>query len=497
MSMPFVDRVFTFTQPDGTKLQVRGTGNQHRATFTTFDGHTVMKDPVTGFYHYAEETAAGPPVPGAMRATSVAPDNLTLARAVQPPPTAGGLATFVSIGLPHSPSRWEIRRQQRRIQGLAAMANGIVAPAPPQRQTVGTFVGLCLLIDFPDIKGDLKQADVDDFCNKPGYTGFGNNGSVRDYYFEVSGGKLTYTNTVAPWFTASKPSAYYKDETVPYPTRAQELISEALAYHRAQGLDFSKFTLDNQHYIYAINVFYAGDCTNAWSHGLWPHSWHLPNPMQIAPNILANDYQFTDMSTELSLGTFCHENGHMLCEFPDLYDYNNLACGVGEFCLMCFGADNPKNPARIGAYLRNSAGWASSLTNLTPGASVTLPSGSNEFGILRHNKTEYYIVENREQTGRDVSIPAAGLAIWKVDETHSNNDEGMTATSHYECALVQADGRNDLEMGANRGDPGDLFPQGGTFSATSAPNSNWWDGTASNLNIHGIGAPGPKITFST
>jgi hypothetical protein len=31
---------------------------------------------------------------------------------------------------------------------------------------------------------------VDDFCNKPGYTGFGNNGSVYDYFLEISGGAL-------------------------------------------------------------------------------------------------------------------------------------------------------------------------------------------------------------------------------------------------------------------------------------------------------------------
>ena len=24
---------------------------------------------------------------------------------------------------------------------------------------------------------------------------------------------------------------------------------------------------------------------------------------------------------DLSIGTFCHENGHLLCRFPDMYDY--------------------------------------------------------------------------------------------------------------------------------------------------------------------------------
>ena len=24
---------------------------------------------------------------------------------------------------------------------------------------------------------------------------------------------------------------------------------------------------------------------------------------------------------DLTIGTFCHENGHLLCRFPDMYDY--------------------------------------------------------------------------------------------------------------------------------------------------------------------------------
>jgi hypothetical protein len=49
---------------------------------------------------------------------------------------------------------------------------------------------------------------VDDFCNKPGYTGFGNNGSVYDYFLEISGGRLRYKNLVTPYYTAQHPRSY-------------------------------------------------------------------------------------------------------------------------------------------------------------------------------------------------------------------------------------------------------------------------------------------------
>ena len=498
MSMPFEDQEFTFTQPDGTQLKVRGTGNQHQATFATLDGYTVVQDPASGFYNYAQETGAHPQPTGVPAGGAVNPATLGLRAGVKPPPQPDGRTAFVSAGLPRSRSRWQIRREQHRMRALAAAANGAVAPAPPQRQTVGSFVGLCLLVEFPDVNAPLQQADVNDFCNTPGYAGFGNKGSVRDYFFDVSAGKLTYTNIVAPWYKAKKPRNYYTDETVEQPIRARELILEALAFHRSKGFDFSGLTADDQQFIYAINVFYAGVRTNNWAKGLWPHSYHLQAPVQLAPGKLAHDYQITDMPPQLTLGTFCHENGHMICDFPDLYDYGNESNGVGSYCLMCAGGNaDPKNPAHVGAYLKHAAGWTTKATNLAPGANVSLAAGKNEFGLLRRNKTQYFIVENRARAGRDASLPDVGLAVWKIDETGDNNNEAMTPASHYECSLLQADGATDLEMGINNGGPGDLYGQGGALSPTSQPNSNWWDGSASGLSIRNISAPGAVITFAT
>ena len=152
--------------------------------------------------------------------------------------------------------------------------------------------------------------------------------------------------------------------------RARELIREALDHHLAQGFDFSALTVDGAGLVYAMNVYYSGPVVNNWSEGLWPHAWMMGTAVPLMAGKSAFDYQFTAMDAAPELGTFCHENGHMLCDYPDLYDYGGESSGVGHFCLMCAGNHaDAKNPVGISAYLKRLSGWASS----SPRSSMARP----------------------------------------------------------------------------------------------------------------------------
>lgn len=492
MSQPFFGEEFEFTQPDGSKLRVRGWGDQQQAVFETLDGRPVRRDPQTGYYNVV--TGPEPPTRGPAGADVPPAYRLpTRTRSNGQPPRAGS-----EPGLPPAGTRWQQRRAERRLAMSAALTRGPLA-APPARQTVGTFVGLCLLVDFPDVPGTISRDEVEAFCNQPGYSGFGNRGSVSEYFRDVSGGRLTYTNLVAPYYTAQRGRDYYTDESVDQPLRAVELIKEALDHLVASGLDLSTLSTDSRGFVYALNVFYAGARVNNWAQGLWPHAYHLLTNYRLRPDAVAHDYQITNMGQELTLGTFCHENGHMLCDFPDLYDYGGESAGVGAYCLMCAGGNiSPKNPVHVGAYLKHAAGWASDVATLAPGSTVTLGAGTNEFGLLRRSATEYFIVENRQQSGRDIALPDAGLAIWHVDEMGDNSDEQMSPAQHYECTLVQADGKSHLERNVNLGDGSDLFHAGhrDRFGPSTNPPSHWWDGTESALELFDIGPAGASIVVS-
>ncbi len=501
MPYPFYNKEFEFTQPDKTQIRLRGWGNQNYAIFETLDGFTVIKDPVTGYYEYAKLSADESFLePTGIRVGLVDPAVIGIEKHIKISKEAARKEARMAYRSMAATTRWEERRQEaKQTKRMAAMSMGLL-PAPPKEERKGDYVGLCILIQFPDVSGTIPRSKVEKFCNMQGYTGFGNAGSVHDYFSDVSGGKLKYTNIITQYYTARNPRDYYTNPNIRYGRRARELILEALEDLKAKGFDFSSLSTDNKGFVYALNVFYAGLRDNNWGEGLWPHASALATSFDVGNGKKLRDYQITNMGRELTLGTFCHENGHMVCDFPDLYDYDqspgDQSCGVGDYCLMGFGGSDEKNPVHVCAYLKYKAGWANKVTPFTDGT-YTAKTETNEFFITIKNPVEYYIIECRHFENRDKSLPSSGLAIWHVDENGYHDYEDMTPEMHYECSLVQADNRFDLEKYVNAGDANDLFNKntGPKFGDSTKPNSRWWDGTPSGLEIIDIGDAGKDVTF--
>jgi len=523
-----VNGVFTYHQPDGSKLSVKVKGDEFFAEEMTLDGQRVLQDPVTKFWCYAKLSADGTD----LESTGIVASEGS-ARTFS---SAESVPSYFRIKTPKE-YRQRIDKLNREHLGrdrhgrLLHQAGESILPAagvgtapsvaaiqPISGNTLGTKRGLTLLIRFTDRAVDvtISRAQVDNYCNQTSshYTEFGNNGSVSEYYSDVSNGKLTYTNAVADYYTAKQVRGYYTDETA---ARAPELVVEALNSLEASGFDFRTTDADGNGAIDALNVFYAGPVVNAWAKGLWPHasglSWQSGKT-----GIKATSYQISNMGSALELGTFCHENGHMLCGFPDVYDYDeDSAGGSGAFDLMdagCFGG----NPCAPNGYMRYKAGWGSvewmgsgvnSLKTLTAESGGRLV---NQFlGYANPaNAQEYFLMENRYKNDRDSGMPTGGIAVWHVDEQGDHNKQNYThQTSHnnYEVALIQADNQRHLERYSNQGDAQDLFYAGNsasgysnTFSDSSDTsaydnNAHWWSGANSGLKLTSFSGQGNAMSF--
>ncbi len=475
---------YQLSQPDGGTVNVRVWGDEYYRVIETLDGYTLVRDAASGFVCYAKLSADK----RVLESTGIPAGN--------PVPKDGSLTPHVRIDPSASAALIAEKRNeaQSRLDQARQRAGAKAQPAPP---SLGDVKGICLLVDFSDDQSTIEAPAINSYCNTPGYSGNGNNGSVRDYFYDVSDTALTYTNYVTPtYYRASDPRTYYENPARPFGEGATELILEALASLDAGGFDFSLYDSNTDGYVDAINCFFAGDRSPEWGVGLWPHSGGL---YYAADGVTCFRYQITNIGGSLSLGTFCHENGHMICEWPDLYDYTGESFGVGSFCLMAYSPSDT-NPIEPCAPLKDLAGWATVTDLGASGADLPLTAGTNSFYRIPHPTAvnEYFMLENRNKSARDASLPDSGLALWHVDTFGSNDYHEMLPDRHFLVTLVQADGDWDMEHGYNWGDANDLFKAGGVnqCSPTTQPNTNWWDGLPSLKRIYSVSAAGSTITFS-
>ncbi len=483
LAAPYHGEPFVLQQPDGAAVPVLVWGDEYYQHIESPDGFTLIRDPGTRVICYARLDAGG--------------QSLVSTGVKFGDPSLRGLGLERHLQVPSAVRRASALANRQLLDAEQAVFLSKDGTRDPQPSSLGNVQGITLIIDFSDQPATVPAANFAAYLNQVGYTGYGNHGSVRDYFDDVSDGALTYTNFVpATYYRAVNPKSYYDDPNVAYGQRARELVREALISLNNGGFDFSQYDANDDGYLDALNVFYAGVPSHGWSVGLWPHSSVVSFG---ADGVSAYRYQITNIGTSLTLATFCHENGHMICFWPDLYDYGGDSAGVGTFCLMCStgAATNPVQPC---APLKDRAGWTASLTllqGLMNGA--TVDAGANQFYKLPHPTlaNEYYLIENRQRVGRDASIPDAGLAIWHVDLAGSNNNQEQTPSLHYYCTLVQADGRWDLERNLNNCDANDLWaaPTHVEFTPDTSPAATWWSGLDAAMYIDDVSASGATMTF--
>jgi len=122
--------------------------------------------------------------------------------------------------------------------------------------------------------------------------------------------------------------------------------------------------------------------------------------------------------------------------------------------------------------------------------------------VAANGSGEYFLLENRQQSGYDAGLPGSGLLIWHVFEGPFEREDGARCTPNVPdvhgrrlVALIQADGQNDLErecaaegQRCNAGDASDPWPASPPkrFDAGSIPSSRLYSGDPSGLVVENI-----------
>ena len=385
---------------------------------------------------------------------------------------------------------------------------------PVVGSVISTYRILAVLVQFSDHPSSVNAAFFDSLVfDTAGRT-------VKDYFAEVSYGAIDLITTNLPsslgWRTAPSTYAYYvngQQGTGQYPQNSQKLV-EDIVDQIDTLVNFADYDNDGDGYVDVLLVIHSG--TGAEFSGsaddIWSHKWAITP--RLKDGVYISDYtiqpEFWVSPGDMTIGVYSHELCHGF-GLPDLYDTDGSSNGIGRWGIMATGSWN--GPSNFGESPAHPCAWSRIQMGITTPVNVTtnalgqsinaVENGGSIFRLWTSGgaSSEYFLVENRQKVGYDLYLPGAGLLIWHIDDTKTDNTEewypGLNGAAHYLAALEQADGLFELEHRNDYGDAADPFP--GTlnrtsFTGTTSPNSDSYSGSNTFVEVTNISASSLSMT---
>ncbi len=380
-------------------------------------------------------------------------------------------------------------------------------------QPSGQFKAIALLVRFTDHPSQVAATYFDNLI-------FGTTGNtLNDFYQEVSYGSLDIVTVSLPssvgWMQMPQTYAYYVDGQHGFgwwPHNAQKLTEDAVAAANPY-VNFSQYDNDGDGTVDALFVIHSGRGAeySGSDNDIWSHAWSCvidPYVDGVWVDGYSMEPEYWSSPGDMTCGVYCHELGHVF-GLPDLYDYGYDSRGLGSWTVMAGGSWNGPNgnsPAHFDAYCRVFLGFADAINVTNSITAASFPAVEDTGVIYRlwtdgSSSSQYFLAENRQQTGFDSFLPSEGILMFHVDETVNGNDNqwypGYTSNGNYEVALEQADGLWDLEHDYDSGDAGDPYPGttvNRTFNNTSTPDSKSYAGANTYVAVTNISNNGQIMT---
>lgn len=363
-----------------------------------------------------------------------------------------------------------------------------------------------ILVEFPDLPADHELHTPHYFETLLFSHGVLPNLSVAEYLEASSQGRLQVTGEVHGWYTVSQKRDYYTNNAGGigyYPRNSQRLTEEAIyladddinfSFLDNEGSDGVPDSGDDDEIVDGIVLVHAGtgrEGGGTSANDFISIHWWTPQPY---PTDGVFGRYFTLNPEDGSLGVFIHELGHLM-GLPDLYDTDGGSYGDGRWSMMAGGflTDQGVHPTDFDGWCKGLIGFADVsrvFQNLKGVPLAPTVDGGKVYRLWKDGMDgpEYFMVENRQRTGLDASLPGSGLLIYHVDESVGSN----RVPNHYKVAVEQADGLYQLENrfnDASIGDDGDPYHEGQGFGRYTTPNSFAYDGTDSYATVYNIQGP--------
>ena len=509
---PAAPTVFTLRQPNGVTFSAHLWGDEWNNGTETTDGYTIAKDPGSGYWTYAEPARSGRLRSGDLRVGIDDP-----------------------AGLP----------QHLRPTTLTPVLSGSAGHGKSVPNT-GTQRTLVILVRFLDQASSTTAASWNSLY-------FGASNSVADYYNKASYGALNIGPASETSGTANDGVVGWLDLNRNHPNSGcctsypnLQLTKDAIVA-ADPFVNYASYDANGDGAIgrreLHISVIPAGceysygsvpaGCKSVWGHNATIDAGNgsivppVADGVKVGGSAGGGGYlQFGEMHNthQATIGIMVHELGHDLA-LPDLYDTNpggnsTDAEGVGVWSVMgggswsfVAGQFQGATPTLLDAWSKTYEGWltptrvsgtllSQSIANVENNATayqlLDNPRGVDWTFQQTSGTGEYFLVENRQKTGYDASLPGCGLLIWHIDETRTSSNSANADETRKLVDLEEADGLANLDNKVNRGDAGDPFP-GSTnkfgFNDATNPNSKLYSGAASGVSVAlGPSGCGPNMT---
>lgn len=514
-AVPAKPGILRVANADGTELNVRLVGDEFFHQYYSEDGYPLMV--VDGNFYYCDVTLSGDFVNSNIRATDKSMrDNA--AKSFVANVNLNNLEARVKARADKMPRR-KMVSDLKALPMNRAKAEGETPDGPPYERGYGLFSdsrfpaygdqkAIVILVEYKDVKFSLE--DPHDYfsrmLNETGFNDYGGTGCAKEYFTLNSDGAFNCDFDVFGPITLSKNMSYYGgNDWYGNDENPADMVKEACE-QLDDTVDFSEYDRDGDGVVDNVFIFYAGrgEASGGSSDTVWPHSWNMASAgysnlyfdgVRLHTYGCSNEWEGGRPD---GVGTFIHEFSHVM-GLPDLYATSYTgAFTPGSWSALDYGPYNNDGmtPPLYSAFERYALGWMKPREVDHPVDAVLQPISDNVAGVIRTSKdTEFFLIENRQQTGWDTFIPGHGMLVWHVDydEYVWDYNKVNNTPSHQYVDLEEADG-SQSEYSRD----GDAFPGASnktSFTSTTKPAMKTWSGQAIDHPLTDIAENDGVITF--